>query len=206
MIRLNDFKPLNCWAASVTSIMIMWWLGWFTSLLSFRDVPVYVRNDIRQSVCVNVFLIVLQSIFIREYLASPVEGDCARITALRLATQRAKVEIIPRSGDAWQTSCFGIPYWQYGMDYRYMLTMPESEYELLNGLDVLVMNALRHNLIAHTKSTEALDNAKRIGAKETYFIHMSHHMGLHSEVETASPHVHLLMTEKLISVSWSCRF
>ena len=57
-----------------------------------------------------------------------------------------------------------------------MLTMPESEYELLNGLDVLVMNALRpQSHSTHQNLQEALDNAKRIGAKETYFIHEPSH-------------------------------
>ena len=59
-----------------------------------------------------------------------------------------------------------------------MLTMPGAEYDLLQGLDVLVMNALRpqpHN--THQNLKEALDNAQRIGAGETYFIHMSHHIG-----------------------------
>ena len=58
-----------------------------------------------------------------------------------------------------------------------MLTMPGAEYDLLQGLDVLVMNALRpqpHN--THQNLKEALDNAQRIGAGETYFIHMSHHI------------------------------
>ena len=46
-----------------------------------------------------------------------------------------------------------------------------------------------------------LDNAKRIGAKETYFIHMSHHMGLHSEVEKLlPPHVHFAYDGEVISV------
>lgn len=83
-----------------------------------------------------------------------------------------------------------------------MLTMPESEYELLNGLDVLVMNALRpQSHSTHQNLQEALDNAKRIGAKETYFIHMSHHMGLHSEVEKLlPPHVHFAYDGEVISV------
>ena len=54
------------------------------------------------------------------------------------------------------------------------------------------MNALRpqpHH--THQNLKEALDNAQRIGAGETYFIHMSHHMGLTSEVEKELPaHVH----------------
>lgn len=73
-----------------------------------------------------------------------------------------------------------------------MLTMPDVSYEQLRQLDVLVVNALR---IAphptHQNLAEALDTARRIGAKETYFIHMSHHIGLQAEVETQlPPHVY----------------
>ena len=87
------------------------------------------------------------------------------------------------------------------MDYRYA-DHAESEYELLNGLDVLVMNALRpQSHSTHQNLQEALDNAKRIGAKETYFIHMSHHMGLHSEVEKLLPSsVHFAYDGEVISV------
>ena len=74
-----------------------------------------------------------------------------------------------------------------------MLTMPEEEYEKLHGLDCLVMNALRikpHP--THQSLDEALKNVARIQAKQTYFIHMSHHIGLHREVEQSLPsHIHL---------------
>lgn len=74
-----------------------------------------------------------------------------------------------------------------------MLTMPEEEYEKLHGLDCLVMNALRikpHS--THQSLDEALKNVARIQAKQTYFIHMSHHIGLHREVEQSLPsHIHL---------------
>jgi phosphoribosyl 1,2-cyclic phosphate phosphodiesterase len=73
-----------------------------------------------------------------------------------------------------------------------MLTMPDASYEQLQGLDVLVMNALRpqpHS--THQSISEALAAAERIGAKETYFIHMSHHVGLHAEINSQlPPHVH----------------
>ena len=73
-----------------------------------------------------------------------------------------------------------------------MLTMPDVSYEQLRQLDVLVVNALR---IAphptHQNLAEALDTARRSGAKETYFIHMSHHIGLQAEVERQlPPHVY----------------
>ena len=64
-----------------------------------------------------------------------------------------------------------------------MHTMPEEAYEQLKGLDVLVMNALRPQPHpTHQSISEALVAAERIGAKETYFIHMSHHAGLHAEI------------------------
>ena len=76
---------------------------------------------------------------------------------------------------------------------RVMLTMPEESYEQLEGIDVLIMNALRiapH--LTHQNLEEALKVAERIRAKETYFIHMSHDMGLHKKVEKELPeNIHL---------------
>ncbi len=73
-----------------------------------------------------------------------------------------------------------------------MLTMPEESYEQLRGLDVLLINALRiKSHPTHQTLEQALEVAKRIGAKETYFIHMSHHIGLQEEIEQSlPPHVH----------------
>jgi len=74
-----------------------------------------------------------------------------------------------------------------------MLTMPEESYELLKGVEVLILNALRlmpH--ITHQNLDEALQTARRIDARETYLIHMSHQMGLHAEIaKRLPPHVHL---------------
>ena len=74
-----------------------------------------------------------------------------------------------------------------------MLTMPEESYEQLAGVDVLIVNALR---IAphptHQNLEAALAVARRIQAKKTYFIHMSHDMGLHAEAERRLPeNIHL---------------
>jgi phosphoribosyl 1,2-cyclic phosphate phosphodiesterase len=83
-----------------------------------------------------------------------------------------------------------------------MLTMPETEYALLQDLDVLVMNALRpkpHG--THQTIGEALENVKRLAPKETYFVHMSHHIGLHAEAEKMLPlHVHFAYDGLVIEV------
>lgn len=76
-------------------------------------------------------------------------------------------------------------------DFAYvtdMLTMPEEEYEKLKGLDILIINALRFEPhMTHQNLEQALESAKRIGARRTYFIHMSHHIGLHAEAEKLLP-------------------
>lgn len=73
-----------------------------------------------------------------------------------------------------------------------MHTMPDESFERLRGVEVLIMNALRPEPHpTHQTVSEALVAAERIGAKETYFIHMSHHVGLHADIEKALPsHVH----------------
>ena len=65
-----------------------------------------------------------------------------------------------------------------------------SEHELakLKGVEVLVLNALRKEAhISHFTLDQAVDIAQRIGAKQTYFTHMSHQIGFHDEVCTNLP-------------------
>ena len=53
--------------------------------------------------------------------------------------------------------------------------MPEEHYEKLEGLEVLVLGALRckpHP--AHLEIERAIEVARRIGARQTYFTHMAH--------------------------------
>lgn len=74
-----------------------------------------------------------------------------------------------------------------------MLTMPDESFELLQGLDVLILNALRiQPHLSHQNLEEALRTARKIGAKNTYLIHASHDLGLHAEMEKQLPEcVHL---------------
>ena len=73
-----------------------------------------------------------------------------------------------------------------------MKTMPQESYDALKGLDVLIMNALHvYEHPTHQSIQQAIENSLRIGAKETYFIHMSHHAGLHAVTEAHfPPHIH----------------
>ncbi len=74
-----------------------------------------------------------------------------------------------------------------------MLNMPEESYDRLHNLDLLVINALRVKPHAsHQTISEAIAAAQRINARDTYFIHMSHHAGLHRELDKQLPHnIHL---------------
>ncbi len=67
-------------------------------------------------------------------------------------------------------------------------TIPESSIAQLQNLDVLVLNALRiEQHISHINLDEAIALAQKIGARRTYFIHFSHDLGLHSDVERSLP-------------------
>ena len=78
----------------------------------------------------------------------------------------------------------------YLTDVKYL---PEEEYAKLEGLELLILTALRTGSHpTHQSLDEALDMVGRIRPKDTYLIHMSHRIGLHAEVEKSlPPHIHL---------------
>lgn len=56
--------------------------------------------------------------------------------------------------------------------------IPETTLAALHGLDVLVLDALRHRSHpTHFSLSEAVLMAQRIGARQTYFTHMCHDLG-----------------------------
>jgi phosphoribosyl 1,2-cyclic phosphate phosphodiesterase len=56
--------------------------------------------------------------------------------------------------------------------------IPEPSFALLEGLDVLVLDALRHRRHpTHFSVGEAIEVAARIGAGRTYFTHIAHDLG-----------------------------
>ncbi len=71
------------------------------------------------------------------------------------------------------------------------LTMPQETYDMLQGIDVLVINALRHTQhISHQTLQDALVVIEKVAPRKAYLIHMSHDMGLHEEVsKQLPPHV-----------------
>lgn len=81
-------------------------------------------------------------------------------------------------------------------------TLPEEEYAKLEGLEVLIITALRkEHHPAHQALDEALENVRRICPRETYLIHMGHSIGLHAEVDKElPPHVHLAYDGLVVNI------
>lgn len=76
-------------------------------------------------------------------------------------------------------------------DFAYLTdikTISDVEIEKLQKLDVVVLSALHHKEHhSHSTLAQSVELAKRINAKRTYFIHFSHHLGLHEAVEKTLP-------------------
>lgn len=64
-----------------------------------------------------------------------------------------------------------------------MLTLPEQEAYKLEGLEILIVNALRREKhLSHQTLDDALALIDRFKPKRAYLTHMSHHMGLHADI------------------------
>lgn len=70
-----------------------------------------------------------------------------------------------------------------------MKTIDEGELAYLDGVDTLVVNALRWEKEHHSHQlvADAIAFARRIGAKRTFFTHLTHNIGLHDEAEKRLP-------------------
>ncbi|NBC18500.1 MAG: MBL fold metallo-hydrolase [Bacteroidetes bacterium] len=84
-----------------------------------------------------------------------------------------------------------LPMYGYRIGHFAYLTdtsrIPESSYDLLHDLDVLVLDALRPDTHpTHFNFEEAVASAQRIGARQTYFIHMTHNV-LHADANEQLP-------------------
>ncbi|WGK64191.1 MBL fold metallo-hydrolase [Croceiramulus getboli] len=101
-------------------------------------------------------------------------------------------EIIPINASHGSLQVFGYRFdeFAYLTDIK---TIADKEIEKLQGLEVLVLNALREEShYSHLNVEEALNLVSKIQPKKTYFTHISHHLGFHAEVDSQLPSgVHL---------------
>jgi phosphoribosyl 1,2-cyclic phosphate phosphodiesterase len=70
-----------------------------------------------------------------------------------------------------------------------MKSIEESEYEYLHDIDTLVVNALRFEKEHHSHQLvdDAIAFSRRIGAKRTYLIHLTHDIGTHDIANSRLP-------------------
>lgn len=81
--------------------------------------------------------------------------------------------------------------------------IPEDAFSKLEGLEVLIIDALRKEKhISHYSLPEAIEVARRIGASETWFTHVSHLMGKYAEVQhVLPPGMHLAFDGKVFAIN-----
>lgn len=104
---------------------------------------------------------------------APFEAAGVRIQPVRV--MHAKLPILG----------FRIGDFAYLTDLKYL---PEEEFAKLEGLEVLVIDALRRGThLSHEGLEEALVNIARIRPKLAYLTHMCHRIGLHEEIEKQLP-------------------
>jgi len=76
-------------------------------------------------------------------------------------------------------------------DFAYITdasALPKETIDALRGVKVLVLNALQlPTHPAHFSLAESIEVAKEIGARDTYFTHFSHKIGLHAETDASLP-------------------
>jgi phosphoribosyl 1,2-cyclic phosphodiesterase len=83
-----------------------------------------------------------------------------------------------------------------------MKTIPETELPLLDGVEYLIVNGLRHKEHpSHQTIEEAIAFARQIGVKDAWLIHMSHHIQKHQQEEKTLPAgIHLAYDGEVIEI------
>lgn len=190
-LRLKDFQAIHGVLITHEHYDHVGGLDDLRPFCRFGDVPVYAeeyvadRLQARMPYCFTEKLypgvprIPLQRIVPGQpFDVSAPGGACTEVIPIRVMHGRLPILGYRIGKMAWITD---------------MLSMPEDSYPLLEGLDLLIINALRiEPHPTHQSLAEALRQVQRIAPKETCLIHMSHHLGLHGAVElTLPPHVYL---------------
>lgn len=82
-----------------------------------------------------------------------------------------------------------------------MKTIPDSELPMLEGVEYLIVNGLRHKEHpSHQTIEEAIAFARQLGVKEAWLIHMSHHIRRHQQEEASLPTgIHLAYDGEVIN-------
>lgn len=161
IIGLDDVRPLN--------------------FLHQKDMPVYADERVQKELKERFAYIFVEN----KYPGAPMvalktikAGEEFEIEGIKISPIEVMHGNLPILG-------FRIEDFAYLTDVK---TISEAEIEKLQDLDVVVLSALHHTEHhSHSTLAQATELATRINAKRTYFIHFSHHLGLHKEIEKILP-------------------
>ena len=143
------------------------------SFVAFRDggpIPLYASSDTAE---------VLERIYDYTFAAGETYVNRARVELLPLGDVTRVHEVdfvrVPVLHGSMEVSGFRFGDAAYLTDVS---AIPESSFALLEGLQTLVLPALRHTPHpSHATVEQAIAWARRIGAKQTYLTHISHDLG-----------------------------
>jgi phosphoribosyl 1,2-cyclic phosphate phosphodiesterase len=97
---------------------------------------------------------------------------------------RQEIVPVPLKHGPWDVLGFRLGRFAYLTDCN---RVPDASLALLDGLDCLVLDALRHRPHpTHFNLTQAVEMATRIGARRTFFTHIAHDLG-HEATAAALP-------------------
>lgn len=103
-------------------------------------------------------------------------------------------QIIPIRGMHYKLPVLGYRFGNiaYCTDMNHI---PEEEFKKLEGLDHFVINCVKYGKhISHFSIEEAIEVARRVGARHTWLTHLSHQLPRHAELESelqANTHIEL---------------
>lgn len=117
------------------------------------------------------------------------DGKVSSVTVMPIRVMHGKLPIVG----------FRIDNFAYITD---MKTIPDEEFEYLDGVEYLVVNALRHKEHpSHQTIEDAIAFSRKVGAKQTWLIHMSHHILPHAKEDALLPEgVHLAYDGQVIDI------
>jgi phosphoribosyl 1,2-cyclic phosphate phosphodiesterase len=150
------------------------------NFLQQKDIPIFGRLPVLQQIKKE-FAYIFEG---RKYPGIP------RVTAIEIGDSPFHfegIQIIPIPVMHYKLPVYGfrIGNFTYITDANYI---PEESLRLIKGTEVLVLNALQREAhISHFTLEEAITIARNVGAKQTYFTHISHRLGLHAETEMELP-------------------
>ncbi len=151
----------------------------FTAFREGGPIPLYAAPETAE---------VLERIYDYTFSAAATYPNRARVELRPLAERTAVhgVEFlrVPVQHGAMEIAGFRFGRAAYLTDVS---AIPESSFALLEGLDVVVLSALRHKPHpSHATVEQAVGWARRIGARQTWLTHIAHELG-HEATNSALP-------------------